>query len=137
MVHIGRNIALYFLVAFPIYGLTGALVNLASVRGPGFHYWSDVTAWLLVGWVFPFLFLPAALLLMLVAARLPSAWSRSRRRVATMAVAVAFFATGLLLLARGDMRALISPAVFIACVPALAYGAVLRLPERPAVDLHD
>lgn len=135
--HLGRNVAIYFAVAYPGYALAGALVNLIETWGrPRFDYWDDVVAWLVLGWFFPLLFLPAAIAVVGLAAKIPEEWRPFKRRIAVIGLSITMFGLGLAILAKGDLNAFVSPAMVIAGVPAAVYGMLLRLPTLSGVQLR-
>jgi hypothetical protein len=127
-----RNLALYCLVGVPVYLATAATVDSLADGGVSRGFLRTLSDWVILGWIFPFCFLPAALALVVVANRLPTGWPAQQRRLATIGVAVLLFGAELALL-------VFSPAVLatrfglITCLPAAAYGAVLRLRARAAV----
>ena len=131
-----RNLCLFPLVVLPLYALGFALVNqLARAYSTG-TFWGDLVGAAALGWWVPIVLLPAAIALHGIARWLPGRWSLACRRTALVATSpllvVANFGAVALSLT-GDAPLLEWPHVLVLVVPALAYGAVLRLPTRPAI----
>lgn len=124
-----RNLAIYLPVVLSTYGLTGAIVDALTgqLRGRGFFAMAGL--WALAGWWVPFLFLPAALILLVIASSLPERWTMTRRRVTLLVAAPLLFTAAMwagAIATSGNTAILTSPHVAVVVAPALAYAAVLR-----------
>ena len=128
-----RSLCLFSLIVLPVYAFTGALLNLMIPAHSTGTFWGDLVGWAAVGWWVPLVLLPAAIALHLIAQWLPERWSLSQRRAAILVAGpllfVADFGAAALALT-GDAPLLESPHVLILIVPALAYGALLRVPAE-------
>ena len=127
-----RNLALYLPVVLSTYGLAGAIVDALTRARQNQGFFATAGLWALAGWWVPFLFLPAALILLALASSLPARWTATRRRVTLLAAAPLLFALAMwagALATTGNTEILSSPYLAVVVVPALAYAAVVRLPS--------
>ncbi len=125
-----RNLALYLPVVLSTYGLAGAIVDALTGARPDRGFLATVGLWALAGWWVPFLFLPAALILLALASSLPLHWTALRCRVTLLVAAPLLFAIAMWVgaLAMGGTTAILtSPHLAVVVVPALAYAGVVRL----------
>lgn len=126
-----RNLALYLPVVLSTYGLAGAIIDALTGARQDQGFFATAGLWALAGWWVPFLFLPAALILLAFASSLPARWTAIRRRVTLLVAAPLLFAMAMwvgTVAAGGSTEILTSPYLTVVVVPALAYAAVVRLP---------
>jgi hypothetical protein len=127
-----RNLGLYVPVVLCSYGLAGATTDAITGTQRNAGFLARAGLWVLAGWWVTLVFLPAALLLLALASRLPSRWTVTRRRVTLLLVAPLLFATAMgvaALAAAGNADVLSSAYVAVVAVPALAYATVVRIPQ--------
>ncbi len=127
-----RNLALYVPVVLSTYLLACASVEtLTRAKPPPFL--AIIVECSAYGWLAPLLFAPAALVLLVLAARMPSRWPPAPRRLMLLATAPLLFAGSMgaaTLAIAGNTNILTWPYVALVVVPALAYAAVVHLPVR-------
>ena len=131
--HLRRNLALYFAAVVPVCVLTGAAMS-ATAGGPrSGGFWDQLSGWLVFGWVLPWLFLPAALVVVAAGTRLPASWPPAGRRAALAAgAAVCFVAEVIALAVSAQWGGFALPAAAVAAGAGLLYGAIVRVSPRPA-----
>jgi hypothetical protein len=131
-----RSLCLFPLIVLPVYALTGALLNLVAPAHSTGTFSGDIVGWAAVGWWVPIILLPAAIALHFIAQSLPGHWSLTHRRMAVLVTSPLLFVAnfGFAALAlTGDAPLLKSLHALVLVVPALAYGAFLRLPAGRAI----
>ncbi len=128
-----RDLALYMPVVLTAYALSAASVHALAGGQPPMSFLTVVGVSALVGWWVPIVFAPAALLLLVLAARLPERWSHTARRLALLAVAPPLFAAAMgaaALAAAGNAAVLTWPYVIIVVIRAIVYAAAIHLPPQ-------
>ncbi len=127
-----RNLALYVPVVLSAYALAAGAVHELTGAEPAMSFLMAVGMSALVAWWVTLVFLPAALLLLGLAALLPPRWPRGARRATLLAASAPLFAGAMgaaALAASGNLAVLTWPYVTTVVIPALAYAAAVRIEQ--------